>query len=52
MSCAGSPWHDLPENFSQWLSIYRQFRRWTLVRLCDRICLFKSVHDLFPNPRQ
>ena len=29
----GSPWRDLPEEFGKWSSVYRQFRRWTLVLL-------------------
>ena len=26
----GAPWRDLPEEFGQWSSVHRQFRRWTL----------------------
>lgn len=33
----GSPWRDLPEEFGKWSSVYRQFRRWTLARLWERI---------------
>ena len=33
----GSPWRDLPEEFGKWSSVYRQFRRWTLVGLWETI---------------
>ena len=33
----GSPWRDLPEEFGKWSSVYRQFRRWTLVGLWEDI---------------
>ncbi len=33
----GSPWRDLPEEFGKWSSVYRQFRRWTLIGLWERI---------------
>ena len=33
----GSPWRDLPEEFGKWSSVYRQFRRWTLAGLWERI---------------
>jgi len=29
----GLPWRALPEEFGKWSSVYRQFRRWTLVGL-------------------
>ena len=33
----GAPWRDLPEEFGNWNSIFRQFRRWARQRLvgCD-----------------
>ena len=34
---SGAPWRDLPEEFGKWSSVYRQFRRWTLVGLWERI---------------
>ena len=34
---AGSAWRDLPEEFSKWSSVYRQFRRWTLAGLWEVI---------------
>ena len=33
----GAPWRDLPEEFGKWSSVYRQFRRWTLVGLWEQI---------------
>ena len=33
----GSAWRDLPEEFGKWSSVYRQFRRWTLVGLWEAI---------------
>lgn len=33
----GAPWRDLPEEFDKWSSVYRQFRRWTLVGLWEHI---------------
>ncbi|APG86910.1 transposase (plasmid) [Sinorhizobium americanum CCGM7] len=25
----GSPWHDLPEVFGEWNSVFRRFSRWS-----------------------
>lgn len=33
----GAPWRDLPEEFGKCYSVYRQFRRWTLVGLWENI---------------
>ena len=33
----GAPWRNLPEEFGKWLSVYRQFRRWTLAGLWESI---------------
>jgi len=30
-------WRDLPEEFGNWSSVYRQFRRWTLAGLWEDI---------------
>ena len=30
-------WRDLPEELGKWLSVWRQFRRWTLAGLCEDI---------------
>jgi transposase len=31
----GAPWRDLPGEFGQWSSVYRQFRRWSVSGLWD-----------------
>ena len=36
-SRTGAPWRDLREEFGKWLSVYRQFRRWTLSGLWEDI---------------
>ena len=33
----GSPWRDLPENFGNWSSVWKRFRRWALKGVFDRI---------------
>ena len=33
----GSPWRDLPEEFGKWSSVYRQFRRSTLIGVWEDI---------------
>lgn len=33
----GAPWRDLDRSFGNWASVYRQFRRWTVVGLWDAI---------------
>ena len=40
----GSQWRDLPEFFGKWLSVYRQFRRWTLAGLWD--VLLEELNDI------
>lgn len=31
----GAPWRDLPEEFGNWNSVWRQFRRWCLTGVWD-----------------
>src|SRR5712671_1057050 len=31
----GAPWRDLPEEFGNWNSIFRQFRRWADSGICN-----------------
>lgn len=31
----GAPWRDLPGEFGNWSSVYRQFRRWSVSGLWD-----------------
>jgi transposase len=31
----GAPWRDLPSEFGNWNSVWRQFRRWTQAGLWD-----------------
>jgi transposase len=33
----GSPWRDLPENFGNWFSVWKRFRRWALKGVFERI---------------
>jgi len=33
----GAPWRDLPEEFGNWNSVWRQFRRWCLSGVWDII---------------
>lgn len=33
----GAQWRDLPEEFGNWGSVYRQFRRWTLAGLWELV---------------
>jgi transposase len=38
---AGSPWRDLPEDFGNWNSVFKRFRRWALKGVFER--LFTSL---------
>ncbi|WP_193668143.1 IS5 family transposase [Paracoccus kondratievae] len=48
----GSPWRDLPEEFGKWSSVYRQFRRWTLAGLWERIMEALNDNGLVPDALQ
>ncbi|WP_419799965.1 IS5 family transposase [Terasakiella sp.] len=39
----GAPWRDLPNYFGKWSSVYRQFRRWTLLGVWD--VLLDALND-------
>ena len=39
----GSPWRDLPEEFGNWNSLHKRFRRWTEGGVFDRI--FDALDD-------
>lgn len=48
----GSPWRDLPEEFGKWSSVYRQFRRWTLVGLWELILNVLNDSGAMPDQVQ
>ncbi len=48
----GSPWRDLPEEFGKWSSVYRQFRRWTLAGLWEKILEVLNASGLVPDALQ
>ncbi len=37
----GSPWRDLPDDFGNWFSVWKRFRRWALKGVFKKI--FKSL---------
>src|SRR5882762_11040108 len=39
----GSPWHDLPEVFGEWNSVFRRFSRWSRKGIWWRI--FEAMSD-------
>ncbi len=48
----GSPWRDLPEEFGEWSSVYRQFRRWTLAGLWEDILEALNQSGAVPDALQ
>ena len=48
----GSPWRDLPEEFGKWSSVYRQFRRWTLLGLWEQIMEALNDSRIVPDGLQ
>jgi transposase len=45
----GAQWRDLPEEFSKWSSLYRQFRRWTLAELWDLVLEALNENKTVPD---
>ena len=41
MARVGAPWRDLPEEFGNWNSVFRRFRRWALKGAFES--LFKAL---------
>ena len=37
----GSPWRDLPDDFGNWFSVWKRFRRWALKGVFEKI--FKAL---------
>lgn len=48
----GSPWHDFPEEFGKWSSVYRQFRRWSPAGLWEQILEALNESGLVPDALQ
>jgi transposase len=48
----GSPWRDLPEEFGKWSPVYRQFWRWTLTGLWERLLGAPNNSGLLPEALQ
>jgi transposase len=41
----GSPWRDLPPEYGNWSSVYRQFLRWTRLGLWERMIAVAVRYD-------
>ena len=39
----GAPWRDLPNEFGNWFSVWKRFRRWALKGVFERI--FEALSD-------
>jgi transposase len=39
----GAPWRDLPDEFGNWFSVWKRFRRWALKGVFERI--FETLSD-------
>ena len=39
----GSPWRDLPQDFGNWNSVFKRFRRWAKAGVFER--LFNAISD-------
>lgn len=48
----GAPWRDLPDEFGKWSSVYRQFRRWTLTGLWEKILETLTESRIVPDALQ
>lgn len=48
----GSPWRDLPEEFGRWSSVYRQYRRWTLAGLWEKVMDALNESRIVPDALQ
>lgn len=48
----GAPLRDLPEEFGEWSSVYRQFRRWTLAGLWEDIMETLNQSGAVPDALQ
>jgi transposase len=47
-----SPWRDLPQDYGNWSSVYRQFLRWTRLGLWEQMIAAAVAADDTPSPRE